>query len=278
MKHSKYKNLLFLHNILINLMTEDILNKNQGKAVNIYQRFFKKQSILAQQLRLYRLLYNPPKNTINGNKDKAIFLLQKVIKSYNNLNTQKANKQKYLLVKCIKQNYNLQEVFKRKLEDYLLYASIHNVLNENQNQKKLVQSVQNRYLVLQHIIKKTSQKQDMKQNIRDTKKITFQQAIKNFNSKYKMYLNQNQKRLLRKFIVSKNDDNFNQYICKHINKSKHLLQKKLKDVKNEIHNIKIKQIVTQLQKLQQNKIFKKQNIMAILYSYQLIKQLQSKEL
>lgn len=271
MKHSKFKNVLFLHNLLVQQITNQIIDNKQSKAISIYQKFFKTGS-LRQQLKLYKLLYNPNSKIIKGDRQKARQLIQVACQKYKKIDRDKNTNLKYRLIYQMKKVYNLQQLMRRKYSQYSLSASIYKLLQISCNsQIDPDEYIENKYIVMQHIIRKTGQQQIIKQNVDKQKKLSIKILIQNFNSKYKLILNEDQKNILKKYILQRKSKNFNQYIKKHVSKLRYLLQQNLQSIIDQVKKIKIKQIISQLTILQQRNILKKQNIFALIYGHQIIK-------
>ena len=105
LKHSKVRNTGLLFEFLLRQITADVLDKkNNSKAANIIKQRFNERTELGKELALYNILINK-----KFNKDKkADYFINEVISERKNLNNSILKREKYNLIKEIKNNYDLQ--------------------------------------------------------------------------------------------------------------------------------------------------------------------------
>ena len=121
-KNSKFKNTGFLFELLTRQITLEILNgSSEETAKGIVQEFFGPKSELAKELKLYNLLIHEKYNAAN----QAEKFIDTVIEARASLNEQKLGKEKYNLVKAIKENFELSQFLSSPVTNYKLLASIH---------------------------------------------------------------------------------------------------------------------------------------------------------
>ena len=122
LKHNKVKNTGILFELLTRQLTADVLNnKQKPKSAGLLKKYFSKSSPLGKELQLYNLLMKENFNSEN----KANKFIDIVISHRNKLKNSDLRKEKYNLIKEIKDNYPITDFFKSKIKNYKLYASIH---------------------------------------------------------------------------------------------------------------------------------------------------------
>ena len=104
-KHSKIRNTGLLFEFLLRHITSNVLNKKDNKElVRIIKKCFNENTELGKELALY--------NTLTTKKftsdKKADYLINETIKHRNKLNTQTLKREKYNLIKCLKENLIIQ--------------------------------------------------------------------------------------------------------------------------------------------------------------------------
>ena len=109
-KHSKYKNSGILFELLVRQITADTLDGKDSKARRILREFFVKTE-LGREYKLYDTL---SKKT-NLTEAKANLVLDSILDSSKNLNRKALKRQKYNLIKEIKNHYDVNKFFKHKL-------------------------------------------------------------------------------------------------------------------------------------------------------------------
>ncbi len=281
LKHSKCKNTLFLHTVLIQQAVRDVMQskKPNSNAYKIFNKYFNKNSLLHQQYKLYKTLYTPP-SVIDGNSQRAKEYVQTVIKSYNKLDKNKITMLKYNLIKQIKQHYDIDVMFQMDVDDYKIYASINKLFESQSYQYQPVGVIQNKYLVVQNVATRTkkNQIQQDKEIKKQTQKQSLEQAVQQFNDKYSMVLNESQKRLVKIYIGGISDSKgLLQSVQKQIDKINTRIDNVLaKSSKNQVLKIKLKQIQNQLSKVKSKKVIKESTIIGLLQIHQLFKEMASK--
>ena len=146
LRHSKFKNTGILFELLTRQLTSDLLNKKDSFAIGIINDNFKKSSNLLKELELYKAL---TENQFN-NVSKAKALLETVLKARKKINEKSLTKEKYSLIKDIKDHYNIDDFFSHRVRNYKEIASIYKIFeyNSSENPADIVNS---KFTVLEHI-------------------------------------------------------------------------------------------------------------------------------
>ena len=144
-KHSKYKNTGILFELLTRQLTSDTIAGNQPKSLSFLKKHFNKKTELLKEYKIYHTLA-----TQKYNKDsQATMLINTLIEAHEKLNKSQLRREKYNLIKEIKETYNVNDFFKAKITDYKVMASIFNLL-ENKEASPL-SIVNSKTTILEHI-------------------------------------------------------------------------------------------------------------------------------
>ncbi len=113
-KHSKYKNTGLIFELLVKQIAADTLNKKDSAAVTILKNNFTGKSALVREFKLYEFIL---KNK-SISQSKAESIVSTIIEVSRNINKDILKKQKYNLIKEIKDSYDLDEFFSISVKDY----------------------------------------------------------------------------------------------------------------------------------------------------------------
>ena len=278
LKHSKIKNTSILFELLTRQITADVLADKTTKTVSIVKKFFNEQTELGKELQLYKILSEKKYNsTLKANQ-----LLETVIKSRNKLSNSKLRREKYNLIKAIKENYNVDDFMNARINNYKLLASIYNIFqsettNEQFNPEHIVNS---KFTILENIAgkKQTSQNKETfiaeyKQKDKDLRLLAYQILVDKFNSKYKT-LDESQKKLLKNYINNiSNTNSLREFVDSEIVKVKKRLKTELPKVKDDITQIKLTEVINQIDALSKGKLVTEKQVLTLMRYYELVKEI-----
>jgi len=287
MKHSKYRNSGILFELLVRQVTADILNGSEdSKANSILRKYFTETTELGKENRLYRIIFEE-KVKDSSHADR---LLETVIRARKKLNESSLTKQKYELIKEIRENYPIEDFLKGSIGNYKLLASIYKIFeeaitNEACDPREIYKS--RNCIVESMVAGKTptrliseEEKKDLikvyKQQNEEVRLLAYKLLVDSFNEKYKN-LNNMQKVLIREYINNiSNTNSLRQYINQEIPAVKgRILELKKNVVDNEVIKIKLDETCNQLDKISKGTLVKENHVMALLLSYELIKELET---
>ena len=118
-RHSKLRNTGLLFEFLLRQITADVLDKkNKSGSIDIVKTTFNENTELGKELALYNILIN---KKFKSDK-KAEYFISEVIKNRQGLNNSTLRREKYNLIKKLKETYNLQNFLSSKVINYKLYA------------------------------------------------------------------------------------------------------------------------------------------------------------
>ena len=278
LKHHKLKNTGILFELLSRQITADLLSENSNPfSVKLLKKYFNKGTQLGKELRLYNILMKESCSS----EIKSNYLLDNVIKTRESLSNKSLRRQKYNLIKEIKDNYPLTDFFKSKIKNYKIYASIYQLFENANTDPKDVMDI--RYTIIEHLQsdgKKVNKKkidsklveQYKKQN-EDVRLLSYKILVDNFNSKYKN-LNAPQKKLLREFINNiSNTNKIKEYFDSEVVK----LTKQLKSYSNKIEDkvtkIKVNESINLMNTKFSDKQVTDEHFLSLMRYYELAKEI-----
>ena len=160
-KHSKYKNTGILFELLTRQLTVDTIEGGQSKSLSFLKKHFNSKTELLKEYKIYHTLATKKYSKAS----QATMLIEELIKAHERLNKSQLRREKYNLIKEIKDTYNVNNFFKAKITDYKVMASIFNLL---ENRKATPISIVNsKETLLEHITEKkqnTSKKDTVLEN------------------------------------------------------------------------------------------------------------------
>lgn len=277
-KHSKYKNTGILFELLVRQITSDTLSNKDSKAANILKKHFVKTE-LGREYKLYETLL---KKT-NLSEGKADIIVNTVLESAKHLNQSVLKRQKYNLIKEIKQYYNIDEFFKTKLPNYKAQASIYILLeNYTQNDSPNVnQIIENKITLLEYLTSSNLDKknveseviEELKSTDKDIRVLTYKILLEKFNAKYDS-LNPNQKLVLKEFINSTDSTpKLKTFYNQKINEIKNELSLLRVTVSDKVTKIKLDEVSSLLKELDKTSNVTNDHMVNLLQYYELLEEL-----
>ena len=275
-KHSKYKNTGILFELLTRQLTSDTIAGNNPKSLDFLKKHFNSKTELLKEYKIYHTLA-----TQKYNKDsQATMLIEELIKSHRNLNKSQLRREKYNLIKEIKDNYDINNFFKAKITNYKIMASIFNLL-ENKNATPL-SIVNSKVTILEHITEKqkeTPKKDTVLENYekqdKDARLLTYKVLLEKFNDKYSGLQN-NQKTLLKEYVNSvSNSPALKSYINQEIKGVKKDITKYSKKVEDKVIAIKLNETKNMVNSLDKKTSVSDDNVINLLNYYELVNELKT---
>jgi hypothetical protein len=279
-KHSKFKNTGFLFELLTRQITLEILNNSPEKAKNIVSEFFGNGTELAKELRLFNLLINEKYNS----ESKAEKFIDAILDARTKLDEQKLAKQKYSLVKSIKENFEIDSFLSSPVTNYKVLASIHKLFEAKATNVLDVKDVFDSKLTLvEHVSTSTpslKQKEDKlvedyKKQEKDLRLLTYKILVETFNKKYSN-LNDSQKLLLREYINNvTNTSKFGEYYSNELKNVVTELHSIYTTMDDKITKIKLKETINVLKNQKFGKKITDEQVSALMMGFELIKEIKN---
>jgi len=274
-KHSKYKNTGILFELLTRQLTSDTIAGNNPKSLDFLKKHFNSKTELLKEYKIYHTLA-----TKKYNKDsQATMLIEELIKSHDRLNKSQLRREKFNLIKEIKETYNVNNFFKAKITNYKIMASIFDLL---ENKKATPLSIVNsKVTLLEHITEKpTSVKKDIvlenfdKQD-KNTRLLTYKVLLEKFNNKYSG-LQENQKTLLKEYVNSvSNSPALKSYLNQEIKEVKKDLTRYSKKVEDKAVVVKLNETKSMIKPLCKKSSINDDNVINLLNYYELVNELKT---
>ena len=276
-KHSKYKNTGILFELLTRQLTADTIAGNNPKALSIIKKYFSGDSTLLKEYKIY--------HTFVGKKFKeesnATMLIDTLIEAHGKLNKGQLRREKYNLIKEIKDTYDVNDFFKAKISNYKIMASIFNLL-ENKNASPL-SIVNSKVTLLEHITGKTLDSKPKKDVVmedyakydKDTRLLTYKVLLEKFNNKYSG-LGENQKSLLKEYVNSDtNSPALKSFINKEIKMVKKTITGYSKKVEDKAVAVKLTETKNMIKPLCKKSSVNDDNVINLLNYYELVNELKT---
>lgn len=276
-KHNKLRNTGLIYEMLVRQITTDTLNNKDSVAVSILKKYFNNTE-LSKEYRIYNAI-----TSVKGiSEAKAAVLLDAVLESYKKINKAKSKKEKYNLISEIKSQYNLDEFFKPKLENYKTIASVYLILeycDQNAIDPKTVS--QYKFNIIESLSIKTEIKEEDEDFSRFSKmdkgdrSLVYKLMINNFNEEYKS-LDGRQKNLLKEYINNiSTPNNFKEYINEEISAIKVDLKRKIKKIDDEVRKVKLQEVFSMLLPIEENKKVTENDIYNVMTYFELLNEIEN---
>jgi hypothetical protein len=277
MKHNRTKNTGILFELLTRQITSDILSGKDSPASKIIKSNFVNTE-LGKEYKLYESIF---KNNFVS-EAKANMVINSVLEASKKLNRTSLRKQKYNLIKEIKEYYNLDEFFKTKVSNYKELASMY-VLFEIHNDSTYSNpqiSINNKTTLLEYLTKPTKEK-EKEQNIikefqtydKDLRILTYKILLDKFNTKHS-HLNKNQKLVLKEFINSIDSaPKLLRFYNDKINEIKSEIISQTNKTTDIVVKIKLEEISKLLIEINKNQKVKTDNLVDLLQYFELLEEL-----
>lgn len=279
-KHSKFKNTGILFELLVRQIASDTVSGADSAAIGLVKKYFSK-SELTKEHKLYQALVSTKALT----EGKAESLINATLEISSRLNRSALRKEKYNLIKDIRESYDLEEFFKSKINNYSQYAAAYNLI-EAHNSLEFVepsQVIENKVTLLEHITRKEVKKEDVKDRVleeyakmdKGTRILAYKMLLEKFNEKYGD-MSPAQKAVLKEYINNiSNTVKLREFVNESLVAIKSQIAQLSKTVTDKTIQIKLNEVATFLKPLDKNQSVKDDNIIALLQFHQLIEELKS---
>ena len=251
-KHSKIRNTGLLFEFLLRQITSNVLNKEDNKKlVRIVKKCFNENTELGKELALYNILITKKYSS----DKKADYIINECLRHREKLNNSALKREKYNLIKEIKETCNLESFISPKVKNYRLYASVYKLF-EFYNVISPEHKTEAYFNLVEHI---TTQKDKigLSETIGGTKLpededlriLTYKTLLERFNQKY-LGLNIPQKKLLREYINNVSDTNSLKDTLKQlVIELKKDLKAHSKNLKDKVVKIKMTEAIKSIDKM-----------------------------
>jgi len=279
-KHSKFKNTGILFELLVRQIASDTVSGKDSAAIGLVRKYFSK-SELTKEHKLYQALINSKALT----EGKAESLINATLEISSRLNRSALRKEKYNLIKDIRESYGIEEFFKSKINNYTQYAAAYSLIEAHSSLEFVepAQVIENKVTLLEHITRKEVNKADVTDRVleeyakmdKGTRILAYKMLLEKFNEKYGDMSNA-QKAVLKEYINNiSNTVKLREFVNESYVAIKSQISQLSKTVVDKTTQIKLTEIVNLLKPLDKNQSVKDDNIIALLQFHQLIDELKS---
>ena len=247
-KHNKIRNTGLLFEFLLRQITSDVLNKKNGEAIKIVKNRFNENAELGKELALYNIIIN---RKFKDDK-KAEYFINEVVKARENLNNSILKRERYNLIKEIKDNYDLMKFLSSKVNNYKVYASIYKLFEYVKNLSP-DEKTESFFILVEHVttynksIKLSDSVITLSQD-EDLRILAYKTLLEKFNHKYTK-LSSAQKNLLREYINNiSNTNSLKDTLKQIVSELKRDLKFNSKNLEDKVVKIKLKEAIKSVNK------------------------------
>jgi len=276
-KHSKFKNAGILFELLTRQITADILaGRDESFTKNLMFKYFHESKELGKEAQLYNFILQQSSKDANS----ADRILNVVLQTRSKLDERELNKQKYNIIKEIKEKYNIDEFLKNKIPNYKLYASVYKLF-ENQAEQEVKFDVEelleSREYVVENLIKEKKSGEESldvyESQSAEVRLLAYKFLIENFNTKYSNLLPA-QKKLLKEYITNiSNSNKFTKFVNEEYKRVSLILKENLQTINSDIVKIKITEVVNQFSNKNVVGVVKENQLTSLLNAYELVEEI-----
>jgi hypothetical protein len=280
-KHSKYKNTGLIFELLVRQIAADTIYKKESPAVSILKKYYNDKSTLGKEYKLYEFVEKQTKL----NPTKAETVLTTVLEMSKRLDQNKLKSTKYDLIKEIKENYNIEEFFTIKVNNYKTHAALY-CLMEISISNELVDPqaiVENKTTILEHLTGTAINQSEVRDNLieeyskydKDLRLLTYKILLEKFNKRYSNLLPE-QKNILREFIqsVSSSKKLYN-FVNEQLVNIKDILDKNKNKVADDIIKIKLQEVINSIKPLDKAEKISDSHLVSLMQYYDLVSELKT---
>jgi hypothetical protein len=280
-KHSKFKNTGFIFELLVRQITSEIMSADKSIAEKILKEHFNGKKELSKELKLYQYLINERYNS----ESKAEQFINTILEARKRLDEKKLTREKYNLIKEIKETYNLDEFIKSSISNYKTLASIYKIFETvaTDDQYDPTDIVSSRFTIAENIINSSIQNKDAKiknavleeykKQDEDLRAVSYKLLVESFNNKYKNLTNE-QKGLLKEYINNiNNTGKLNEYVGTEITNLVNNLKEVGSKISDKVTKIKLAETIANIKKIKSVKKIKEQHLSAMMMTYELLNEL-----
>jgi hypothetical protein len=282
-KHSKFKNTGFIFELLVRQITSEIMSSNKSVAEKILKENFNSKKELSKELKLYQYLINEKYNS----ETKADQFISTILEARKRLDEKKLTKEKYNLIKEIKNTYDIDEFVKSPISNYKTLASIYKIFevtisNEQYDPTDIVSA---KFTIAENIINTSIQNKDQKikdavleqykKQDEDLRAVSYKLLVESFNNKYKN-LSSEQKGLLKEYINNiNNTGKLNDYVSNEVSTLIQNLKEVGSKINDKVTQIKLAETIANIKKIKSAKKIREQHLSAMMMTYELLSELKN---
>lgn len=256
------------------------MSNKDSAAVNIVKKYFSKGEI-SKEYKLHQALTQV--NSLSETKAESI--INSTIRLAERINRTALRKEKYNLIKEIKEHYDLEEFFKAKIHNYKAHAAIYNLIEAQVSTEFVDPSfvISNKVTLLEFMTKQSVDKDKIEDQVmaeylsqdKYTRALISKIMIEKFNTKYANLLPE-QQNVLKVYINNvSNTVSLREYINKSFEDIKIQLDELKGTVKDPRTSIKLNELSSIIKPLDKNEPIKDEDVLNLLQFHELINEIKT---
>ena len=216
---------------------------------------------------------------------KLYAILATILESSKKLNRKSLKREKYSLVKELREHYNVEDLFKTNISNYKSLAALY-TLFEVYNTTDITnpnQIVDNKLVLLEQMSLNKIDKNNVKDTLleefksenKDVRLLTYRVILENFNDKYS-HLSDAQKIILREFIEHiDSTSKLKEFYNSKIQEIKKSLSEEIQSIKDKATKIKLVEVNKFIVEIGKNKRINNENLVDLLQYCSLLEEIKS---
>jgi len=265
-KHNKYKNTGILFELLVRKITADTMSSHDSKAVSLIKKYF-----VNTELSKENKLYQSISKSQNISEVQADSILSTILEVNKTLDKNKISKEKYNLIKEIKSNFDIDDFFKAKINNYKLLSSTYTLLEASLvPSKNLDDILSSKMNILESIAQANAISvpqptvSEFETLDKGTRALVYKIMLEKFNDRFNT-LSDDQKEVLKEYINNiSNTTNLKKYVDTKFTLLKESLLKLLPKIEDATIKIKVNETINLINPILESKVIKDDNIVALL--------------
>lgn len=265
-KHNKYKNTGILFELLVRKITADTMTGQDSKAVSLIKKYFVNTE-LSKENKLYQSL----SKSQNISEAKAESIISTILEINKSLNQVKLAKEKYNLIKEIKSNFDIDDFFKAKINNYKLLSSTYTLLEANLFPSNHIDTILTSKMNILENIAQLQLVKEIQPTVSEfealdkgTRALVYKIMLEKFNTRFET-LSDDQKDVLKEYINNiTNTTNLKKYVDTKFTSLKESLLKLLPKIDDATIKIKVNETINLINPILESKTVKDDNIVALL--------------
>ena len=272
-KHSKVKNTGLIFELLVRQVASDTMNNKDSKALRVLKKHYHSKSELTKELKLYRTISEEK----FVNETQAEKFVEAVLRTRKTINESQLRRDKYNLIKDLKNNYIVEEFFKARVKNYKLHASTYKLFEyaEADDPKEYVSC---KFALVEHVQsapKKTESAPSLTSEHKDVRILASKLVVDKFNEKYSK-LSAPQKAMLKEYINNvTNTVKLRKYVLTEIKSLRNEIKTLRSSVPSKIIRIKLNEVANLLITLGKKHLIEDKDVLTMLRYYELVNELKN---
>ena len=272
-KHSKVKNTGLIFELLVRQVASDTMNNKDSKALRVLKKHYNAKSELTKELKLYRTIAEERFSS----ETKAEKFVDAVLRARKNINESQLRRDKYNLIKDLKNNYTVEDFFKSRVKNYKLHASTYKLFEfaEADDPKEYVSC---KFELVEHVQsapKKTASAPSLSSEHKDVRILASKLVVDKFNEKYSK-LSAPQRAMLKEYINNvTNTVKLRKYVLTEIKSLRSEIKSLKSSVPSKIIRIKLNEVANLLIQLGKKHLIEDKDVLTMLRYYELVNELKN---